>query len=77
MTERRQEKPVHSKEWTGFFVGKMIGIRHPVYHNVDRKTRAEPDGRRLEKMTEKSAFFCVLEKNNEKIKKSYYKVFTK
>ena len=52
MTESRQEKPVHSKEWTGFFVGKRIGIRHPVYHNVDRKTRAEPDGRRLAKMTE-------------------------
>lgn len=33
--------------------------------------------RGLEKMTEKSAFFYVLEKNNEKIKKSYYKVFTK
>ena len=30
----------------------MIGIRHPVYHNVDRKTRVEPDGRRLVKMTE-------------------------
>ena len=32
--------------------GKRIGIRHPVYHNVDRKTRAAPDGRRLAKMTE-------------------------
>ena len=29
---------------------KWIGIRHPVYHNVDRKTRAEPDGRRLAKI---------------------------
>ena len=35
-----------------FFCGEMIGIRHPVYHNVDRKTRVEPDGRRLVKMTE-------------------------
>ena len=34
------------KESAGELViaGKRIGIRHPVYHNVDRKTRAEPEG---------------------------------
>ena len=42
------------KESAGKLViaGKRIGIHHPVYHNVDRKTRVEPDGRRLVKMTE-------------------------
>lgn len=46
--------PLARKESAGelFIAGKMIGIRHPVYHNVDRKTRVEPDGRRLVKMTE-------------------------
>ena len=46
--------PLARKESAGelFIAGKRIGIRHPVYHNVDRKTRVEPDGRRLVKMTE-------------------------